>query len=114
MSSGACAFTPDGRLLLVPVQGSELLLHSAQDGTLLQRLQAECGEPVQALAFDHNGTTLWLAGEKTLVQYQTQSQKWVEELRPISSSLVSYTWWKIPKSSLFLSLHLPAHLIREG
>ncbi len=73
ISSGACAFTSDGRLLLVPVQGSELLLYSAQDGMLLQRLQSGCDEPVQALAFDHHGTTLWLAGEKALWQYQTQS-----------------------------------------
>ncbi|HEY4383309.1 MAG TPA: WD40 repeat domain-containing protein [Ktedonobacteraceae bacterium] len=71
--SGACAFTPDGLLLLVPVQGSELLVYSAQYGTLLQRLQAGCDEPVQALAFDHHGTTLWLAGETALWQYQAQS-----------------------------------------
>lgn len=70
--SGACAFTPDGRLLLVPVQGGELLVYSAQDGTLLQRLQAGGDELVQVLAFDHHGTTLWLAGEKALWQYQTQ------------------------------------------
>ena len=73
IGTGACAFTPDGRLLLVPVQGSDLLLYSAQDGMLLQRLQSGCDEPVQALAFDRHGTTLWLAGEKTLWQYQTQS-----------------------------------------
>lgn len=73
ISSGACAFTPNGRLLLVPVQGNELLLYSAQDGTLLQRLQPGGDEPVQALAFDHNSTTLWLAGEKAPWQYQTQS-----------------------------------------
>ncbi len=71
--SGACAFTPNGDFLLVPVQENELLLYSAQDGTLLQRLQSGGDEPVQALAFDHDGTTLWLAGEKALWQYQTQS-----------------------------------------
>jgi WD40 repeat protein len=71
--SGACAFSPDGRLLLIPVQEGELLLYSAQDGTLLQRLSSGGDEPVQALAFDHDGTTLWLAGEKALWRYQTQS-----------------------------------------
>jgi WD40 repeat protein len=72
-SSSACAFTPDGHLLLVPMQGGELLVYNSQDGTLLKRLQSGGNGPVQALAFDHNGTTLWLAGEKTLWQYQIQS-----------------------------------------
>jgi WD40 repeat protein len=71
--SGACAFTPDGDFLLVPVQENELLLYSVQDGTLLQRLQVGGNEPIQALAFDHDGTTLWLAGETALWQYQIQS-----------------------------------------
>jgi WD40 repeat protein len=71
--TGACAFTPDGRLLLVPVQGSELLVYSTQDGTFLQRLPSGGDEPVQALAFDHDGRTLWLAGETALWHYQTQS-----------------------------------------
>jgi len=73
IGTGACAFTPDGRLLLVPVQGGELLVYSAQDGNLLQRLPSGGDEPVQALAFDHDGTTLWLATEAALWHYQTQS-----------------------------------------
>src|SRR5215472_6684543 len=72
-STGPWVFTPDGSALLVPVEGSDLLLYSAHDGTLLQRLPAGCDEPVQALAFDHHGTTLWLAGETALWHYQTQS-----------------------------------------
>lgn len=72
-SSGACTFTLDGHQLLVPMQGSELLVYSSQNGTLLERQQSGGNESVQALAFDQNSTTLWLAGEKMLWQYQTQS-----------------------------------------
>jgi hypothetical protein len=30
-------------------------------------------EPIQALAFDHDGRTLWLATEEMLVAYQPSS-----------------------------------------
>jgi WD40 repeat protein len=71
-SSGPFIFSPDGSILLVPVQGGDLLAHRAEDGTLVQRLPTGLSEPVQALAFDHNGKTLWLATEEELVQYQPQ------------------------------------------
>lgn len=35
----------------------------------MQRLPTHLGEPVQALAFDHDRKTLWLAAEERLVQY---------------------------------------------
>jgi len=72
-STGRWIFTPDGRALLLPVQGSELLVYDVESGALLQRLRSGLDEPVQALAFDHDGRTLWLATEMALSQYQTQS-----------------------------------------
>jgi hypothetical protein len=72
-STGPWIFTLDGRALLLPVQGSELLVYDVESGTLSQRLRSGLDEPVQALAFDHDGRTLWLATEKALSQYQAQS-----------------------------------------
>jgi len=68
-STGRWIFTPDGRALLLPVQGSELLVYDGESGALSQRLRSGLDEPVQALAFDHDGRTLWLATEERLVQY---------------------------------------------
>jgi len=72
-STGRWIFTPDGRALLLPVQGSEVLVYDVESGALSQRLRLGLDEPVQALAFDHDGRTLWLATEMALSQYQTQS-----------------------------------------
>ena len=47
-----------------------MLVYHAEDGALIQRLPTGFNEPVQALAFDHDGKTLWLATEDQLVQYQ--------------------------------------------
>jgi WD40 repeat protein len=67
---GPVVFSPDGSVLLVPGQDGDLLMYRVEDGTLVQRLPTNLGEPVQALAFDHDGKTLWLATEEQLVQYQ--------------------------------------------
>jgi hypothetical protein len=69
-TSGPFVLTPDGRTLLVPVQGSDLLVYRLEDGALLQRLPTGLNEPVQALAYDHDGKTLWLATEEALVPYR--------------------------------------------
>ncbi|GHO89161.1 WD40 repeat domain-containing protein [Dictyobacter formicarum] len=66
---GRGAFAPDGRSLIVPMQSNELFVYRVEDGALLQRLPLALDEPVQALAFDHDGRTLWLATEEALVQY---------------------------------------------
>jgi hypothetical protein len=54
------------------MQDGSILVYSAEDGALMQRLATGLGEPVQALAFDHDGKTLWLATEEKLVQFQSQ------------------------------------------
>lgn len=69
-SSGQPIFSPDGSILLVPVEGGDLLVYRVEDGSLVQRLSTGLTEPIQALTFDHNGRTLWLATEENLVQYQ--------------------------------------------
>jgi WD40 repeat protein len=69
-NQGPFIFAPDGSVLLVPMQGGEVLVYRVEDGTLMQHLPLNLDEPVQALAFDHDGTTLWLATEESLVQYQ--------------------------------------------
>ncbi len=68
-STGRWIFTPDGRALLLPVQGSEVLVYDVESGALSQRLRSGLDEAVQALAFDHDGTRLWLAGETALWPY---------------------------------------------
>jgi WD40 repeat protein len=73
--TGRWIFTPDGRALLLPVQGSELLVYDGESGTLSQRLRSGLDEPIQALAFDHDGRTLWLATEERLVQYPGMTDK---------------------------------------
>jgi hypothetical protein len=65
-------FSPDSKIILVPELGGDLLVYRVEDGTLIQRLPAGLSEPIQALTFDHNGKTLWLATEETLIQYQSQ------------------------------------------
>jgi hypothetical protein len=71
-NSGAFLFSPDGQGVLVPMQSGDLHVYRSEDGTLLQQLSTHLDEPVQALAFDHDGTTLWLATKGQLVQYQSQ------------------------------------------
>lgn len=66
---GPAVFTPDGCSLLVPIEGNEIALYRVEDGTLLQNLPLGLDEPVQALVFDHDSRTLWLATEEALVQY---------------------------------------------
>jgi WD40 repeat protein len=69
-SSGEGIFSPDGRMLLLPERDGDLRLYRSEDGLLEQHLPIGLSEPVQALAFDHDGKTLWLATEDQLVQYQ--------------------------------------------
>lgn len=71
-SSGQAIFHPDGRTIFLPEQGGDLLVYRAENGALVQRLPTGLSKPVQALAFDHDGKTLWLATEEGLVQYQPQ------------------------------------------
>jgi WD40 repeat protein len=71
-NTGPFIFSPDGSVLLVPVQGGDLLVYRAEDGALVQRLPTGLSVPIQALAFEHDGRTLWLAIEEGLVQYQPQ------------------------------------------
>ncbi len=70
-SSGPWIFTPDGHALIVPLQNGDLLVYQVEDGALIQQLPSGLSEPVQALGFAHDGTTLWLATEKELVQYRS-------------------------------------------
>lgn len=70
---GPVIFSPDGSVLLVPVEGGDLLVYRVEDGALVQRLSSGLNEPIQALTFDHDGRTLWLATEEALVQYQPKS-----------------------------------------
>lgn len=72
-NTGPFLLSPDGTTLLIPVQGGDLLVYRLADGTLVQRLPTDLGESVQALAFDHDGTTLWLATEETVAQFQPHS-----------------------------------------
>lgn len=72
VNQGPFIFAPDGSALLVPMQGGEVLVYRIEDGSLMQQLPTHLNEPVQALAFDHDGRTLWLATEEALVQYQPQ------------------------------------------
>lgn len=71
-NTGQFIFSPDGSVVLVPMQDSSLLAYNAENGELVQRLPTGLKEPIQALAFDHDGKTLWLATEKTLTRYQPQ------------------------------------------
>lgn len=65
---GECfTFTPDGNCLLLCEQDNMLSMYRADDGTFLSRFPLEAREPIQALAYDPDGTTLWLAGEETLI-----------------------------------------------
>lgn len=70
-SGGSFLVAPDSETLLVPMRGDMLLRYRLEDGVLLEQLPSGLSEPVQALAFDHEGK-LWLATEERLVQYQPQ------------------------------------------
>jgi hypothetical protein len=49
-----------------------LLVYRAGDGALIQRLPTHLDGSVQALAFDHDDRTLWLATEDALTHFQPQ------------------------------------------
>ncbi|MBA2284876.1 MAG: WD40 repeat domain-containing protein [Ktedonobacteraceae bacterium] len=68
-ASGQAIFTPDGRLLMLPEQGGDLLVYDVADGSLSQRLHPRLDTPVRALVFDHE-ERLWLATRDELVRYQ--------------------------------------------
>lgn len=77
--------TPDGKALICSNGGaqpfveanlhetSDLLVYRVDDGAFVQRLPSGLSEPIEALAFDHDGTTLWLATQDALVSYQLPS-----------------------------------------
>jgi hypothetical protein len=67
-SSGRPIFSPGSSNVLVPMQDGSILAYNVEDGVLAQRLPSGLNEPIQALAFDHDGRTLWLATEEALVQ----------------------------------------------
>jgi WD40 repeat protein len=70
---GECfTFTPDGRHLLICGRNNDLSVYSADDGTLQSRFPPGCHEPIEALAFDYDGRTLWLATEEALFPYHLQ------------------------------------------
>jgi WD40 repeat protein len=71
--AGQPLFSPDGRMLLLPERSGDLVVFDSKEGAVLRRLPINLGEPVQALAFDHDGSTLWLATEERLVAYQPPS-----------------------------------------
>ncbi|HZO73626.1 MAG TPA: WD40 repeat domain-containing protein [Ktedonobacteraceae bacterium] len=62
--------TPDGRALIFSNGSCDLFVYSMDDGRLMQQLPSGLDEPIKAMAFDHDGKTLWLATRNTLVQYQ--------------------------------------------
>jgi hypothetical protein len=68
-NSGPFLVSPDGSVLLVPMQDGDLHIYRLEDGAVLQRLPTSLSEPIQALCFDHGGK-LWLATEDQLIQYQ--------------------------------------------
>ena len=70
--TGEPLFHPDGNVLLLPERSGDLLVFDREKGALVQRLATDLGGPIQALAYDHDGKTLWLATEDQLVQYQPQ------------------------------------------
>jgi WD40 repeat protein len=63
-------FTPAGDSFVMAVQGGELLVYRTEDGTLLKRVASGILEPIESLAFDRDGTRLWLATEDTLTLYR--------------------------------------------
>lgn len=72
-NTGSFILTPDGSFLLVPMEDNNLFVYRVADGMLEQRLPTGLNESIQALVYDHDGTTLWLATEEQLVRYQPRS-----------------------------------------
>ncbi len=68
-------FTPDGSALIFPDESGDLFVYRVKDGTLVQQVPSGFDQPIQALAFDHDGTTLWLMIRDELVQCP-HSYKW--------------------------------------
>jgi len=62
--------TPDGRSVIFSNGSRDLFVYSMHDGRLMQQLPSGLDEPIRAMAFEHDGKTLWLATRNTLVQYQ--------------------------------------------
>jgi WD40 repeat protein len=65
-------FTPDGQHVLICGQDNNLSMYRASDGMLQYYFPSGLHEPIRALAFDHDSTTLWLASGETLVAYELQ------------------------------------------
>lgn len=62
-------FAPDGNILVVGNENGELLLYGCDDGNLRRRMSTGLGKPIYALAFDHDGTSMWLVSDNRLVLY---------------------------------------------
>lgn len=62
--------TPDGKAINFSNRSSDLFVCSMDDGRVMQQLPSGVDEPIKAMAFDHDGKTLWLATRNTLVQCQ--------------------------------------------
>ncbi|HEU5377213.1 MAG TPA: WD40 repeat domain-containing protein [Ktedonobacteraceae bacterium] len=68
---GECfTFTPDGQYLLICGRDNTLSMYRASNGTRQSRYPSGVREPIQALAFDYDGTTLWLASGETVLPYR--------------------------------------------
>ncbi len=68
--SSRLVLTPDGQRLIAPTWRGDLLVYRTENGILEYRLPTGLSAPVQALAFDHDGRTLWLATEDQLIPFQ--------------------------------------------
>jgi WD40 repeat protein len=67
---GLVAFSPDSRVLLLPERSGDLVVLEWKVGEVLRRLPTNLGEPIQALAYDRDSSTLWLATEERVETYQ--------------------------------------------
>jgi len=69
-SAGAPLFSPDGSHIVILEAGGDLCVYQADTGDFVQRLPTGISEPITGMAFDRDGSTLWLATEDGLLAYQ--------------------------------------------
>lgn len=62
-------FVAGGKALLLTNTKGEILVYRCSDGSLLSRVSSGLSAPIEALALDHDRTSLWLATQKTLIRY---------------------------------------------
>ncbi|GHO98737.1 hypothetical protein KSF_087850 [Reticulibacter mediterranei] len=63
-------FAPGGKSLIAIDEKNKLRLYCCEDGSVLDQVSTGLVQPIEALAFNHDGTALWLATRETLVRYQ--------------------------------------------